>query len=361
MKTNLYVFINFICVLILSACGGSSDKPVKTNFTGVQDTITNTIDTYLTANPAPNEPGLSIIIKKDNIVVYQNNTGLANKQTNTAISSDTGFRLASVSKPFTALAVMQLYEQGLISMEDKLLDYIPELSSTWQAITVDHLLTHRSGIPDFLNDIWSDKRNSGLTNQGLIQFFAKTPKLEFTPGSKGDYSNTGYVLLAEIVARVSGLSFSEYMQQNIFTPIGMDNSYITNETTPLRVNDALNFADRDTYHGFKMYTYGSMAQVSSANDLNKFTLALKNHQVVSQQTLELMLEPHANLVNGGNYGYGFAISDSFEHSGLWDSFNTLLIFYPTRQIELIYLSNGGEITDKHMRNIQKLVRDFYKL
>jgi len=82
---------------------------------------------------------------------------------------------------------------------------------------------------------------------------------------------------------------------------------------------------------------------------------------VSQQTLELMLEPHANLVNGGNYGYGFAISDSFEHSGLWDSFNTLLIFYPTRQIELIYLSNGGEITDKHMRNIQKLIRDFYKL
>jgi len=141
----------------------------------------------------------------------------------------------------------------------------------------------------------------------------------------------------------------------------MDNSYITNETTPLRVNDALNFADRDTYHGFKMYTYGSMAQVSSANDLNKFTLALKNHQVVNQQTLELMLEPHAKLVNGGNYGYGFGIGDSFEHSGLWDSFNTLLRFYPDQQIELIYLSNGGEISDRHMSNIQRLVRDFYKL
>ncbi|MBU2971225.1 beta-lactamase family protein [Pseudoalteromonas sp. C2R02] len=361
MKTSLYVFINLICVLILSACGGSSDKSVSTNVTGVQDTITSTIDTYLNANSAPNEPGLSIIIKKDDVVVYQSNRGLANKQTNTGINSDTGFRLASVSKPFTALAIMQLYEQGLISMEDKLLDYIPELSSNWQAITVEHLLTHRSGIPDFLNDIWSDKRNSGLTNQGLIQFFAKTPELEFPPGSKGDYSNTGYVLLAEIVARVSGLSFSEYMQQNIFTPIGMHNSYITDETTPLKMGDALNFADKDTYHGFKMYTYGSMAQVSSANDLSKFTLALKNHQIVNQQTLALMIEPHANLVNVGDYGYGFAIRDGFDHSGLWDSFNTLLRFYPEQEIELIYLSNGGEVTDLHMSNIQKLVRDFYKL
>ena len=151
------------------------------------------------------------------------------------------------------------------------------------------------------------------------------------------------------------------MQQNIFTPIGMDNSYITDETTPLKMGDALNFADRDTYHGFKMCTYGSMTQVSSANDLNKFTLALKNHQVVSQQTLELMIEPHANLVNVGDYGYGFAIRDGFDHSGLWDSFNTLLRFYPDQQIELIYLSNCGEVTDKHMSNIQKLVRDFYKL
>lgn len=84
MKTSLYVFINLICVLILSACGGSSDKPVSTKFTGVQNTITNTIDTYLNANPAPNEPGLSIIIKKDDVVVYQSNRGLANKQTNTS-------------------------------------------------------------------------------------------------------------------------------------------------------------------------------------------------------------------------------------------------------------------------------------
>mgnify|MGYP000678131312 CR=1 FL=1 len=359
---NLPIYIKclvvFLCCINLFACQ-DSEKSKPAEYTGVQESITSTIETYLDANQKNDNPGVSIIVRKDGNIAYKGSRGMANTQTGIAISSSTGFRLASVSKPFTALAIMQLYEQGALSLEDKLLHYIPELSPTWQEITIHHLLSHQSGIPDFLNDIWSSSRNDGLTNQRLINYFAQNDELEFIPSVKGDYSNTGYVLLAEIVARVSGMTFSDYMQAHIFGPTGMVNSYITNEMTPLKNGDALNFADRNTYHGIKLYTYGSMAQVSSSDDLNLFAQALLNDEIISQETLALVLKTHSTIEGVGGYGYGFQVEDFFAHSGLWDSFNTLLIFFPDKQVEIIFLSNGGEATDKHMSNIHRLIREFY--
>jgi CubicO group peptidase (beta-lactamase class C family) len=353
------IIVIFSCVG-LNACGGS-EKSVTTQHTEVQGTITATIETYLDANQESNAPGVSIIVRKNGVVAYRSSRGMANNLTGVSISNTTGFRLASVSKPFTAIAIMQLYEQGALTLESKLLDYIPELPSTWSGISIHHLLSHRSGIPDFLNDIWSDKRNDGLTNQGLIEYFSQNDELEFTPGISADYSNSGYVLLAEIVARISGAPFTEHMQANIFGPVGMVNSYITNELMALKEGDALNFADRDTYHGIKLYTYGSMAQVSSADDLNIFAQALLNDDIITADTLALMLQTHSKISGVGDYGYGFLVGDTYSHTGLWDSFNTGITFYPDDQLEVIFLSNGGELTDRHMSNIQKLVREYYKI
>jgi len=355
------IFAVFVICIGLNACGGS-EKSVNVEYTGVQESIHSTIETYLNVNQENDTPGVSIIIRKNGEVVYRGSRGMANKITDISITSDTGFRLASVSKPFTAIAIMQLFEQGALTLDSKLLDYIPELPSSWSDISIHHLLSHRSGIPDFLNDIWSDKRNNGLTNQGLIEYFSQNDDLEFTPGSRGDYSNSGYVLLAEIVSRISGSSFSDYMQANIFGPVGMANSYITNDLVALKEGDALNFADRNTYHGIKLYTYGSMAQVSSADDLNLFAQALLNNDIITADTLSLMLKTHSNI-NGGisAYGYGFLVGDNYSHTGLWDSFNTLITFYPNSNLEVIFLSNGGELTDKHMANVQRLVRGYYKI
>ena len=353
-------FVVIFSCLGLIACGGS-EKSISTEYTKVQETITATIDTYLDANQESNTPGVSIVVRKNGEIEYSSSRGMANKLTGVPISNTTGFRLASVSKPFTAIAIMQLYEQGALTLESKLIDYIPELPSTWHGISIHHLLSHRSGIPDFLNDIWDDKRNNGLTNQGLIEYFSRNDELEFTPGTRGDYSNSGYVLLAEIVSRVSGASFSEHMQANIFGPVGMVNSYITSELMELEQGDALNYADRDTYHGIKLYTYGSMAQVSSADDLNSFVQALLNDEIISAETLALMLQTHSKITDVGDYGYGFLVGNAYSHTGLWDSFNTSITFYPNNQIEVIFLSNGGELTDKHMSNIQKLVREYYKI
>lgn len=363
LNSNYFLLVrNIVLFMLLSnliACGDSSNQTVDT---GVKATLSKTIDDYLQANQSESQPGLSIIVRKDGVVAYRGNKGMANKTTGVTISNNTGFRLASVSKPFTALAIMQLYEQEWLTLEDKLVDHIPELSNAWSDITIHHLLSHQSGIPDFMTDgIFDGQRDYGLTNQGLIALFTELDDLEFSPGTQGDYSNTGYVLLAEIVARVTGMSFGEYMQANVFGPAGMTNSYINNELVDLAYGDALNFGDRTTYFGVELYTYGSMAQVSSSNDLNLFLQALINYELVSQETLELMIQPHANLQGGGSYGYGWRVGSTFGHNGSWDGFRTTLMVDQNNNLEIIILTNGGEQTESHMNNIQNLIYSFYEL
>ena len=347
----------------LTACddsnNGDDDSSIQFVDTGIQDSLSKTIDTYLEANQDDNSPGFSIIIRKDGVVVYSGNRGVANKLTATTITNDTGFRLGSVSKSFTAIAVMQLFEQGLLNLDDKLLSYIPELSTSWQDITIHHLLSHQSGIPDFLNDPMDNLQKIGLTNQGLISFLADNSELEFTPGSEGDYSNTGHVLLAEIVSRISGISFSEYMNAFIFEPLGMNNSYINNENLTIRDGDAINFADRDTYFGIQLFTYGTMAQVSSANDLSLFAQAMMNDELITEETYTLMRQPHTTFKSGATYGYGTNSGSVFSHNGNWDGFRTTIQFNTLTTFELILLSNGGDVSSVHYTQIRKLISHFH--
>ena len=121
--------------------------------TGLQESLKEALETYLDANQNSNEPGLSILIRRDGELIYSGNRGVANKLSAAIITNDTGFRLASASKSFIAVAVIQLYEEGLLALDDKLISFIPEFSNTWKGITIHHLLSYRSGIPDIINDI----------------------------------------------------------------------------------------------------------------------------------------------------------------------------------------------------------------
>jgi len=364
---------NFVILLfsmsLLAACDehNESNNCDSTKFvdTGLQENLKVTLDTYLDANQDNNEPGLSIVIRKYGELVYRGNRGMANKLSAVAITNDTGFLLASVSKPFTAVAVMQLYEQELLTLDDKLISFIPELSNTWKDITIHHLLSHQSGIPDYINDDRDFQRINEWTNQDLIDFFTTNIDLEFTPGSQGDYSNTGYVLLAEIVARVSGESFGDYMQTHIFTPAGMINSYITSEEVALREDDALNFADRDTYtnHGIKLYTYGGGGQVSSANDLSMFAQAMSNSKLLLEETYTLMRQTHSVLsIVGVEYHFGYGtfstpLGEKFSHGGRFDGFATLMEIDTLSETEIFILSNAG--CAPRVNNIKRLTLEYF--
>ena len=360
MKQRFFSFLlKCSLAILLFACGEEHNFVA----TGPQATLTETLDKYLDTNLDDNSPGMAILVIKDGEVAYVGTKGMANKHTGLSITSDTGFRLASVSKPFTALAVMQLYEQQLLTFEDPIISILPELPSSWQKITIHHLLSHQSGIPDFTNDMGIESWPDGVTNQNIIDYFTTHDVLEFEPGTKGDYSNTGYVLLAEIVSRVSGVRFADYMENSLFRPLGMNHSYVADEySTPLS-NEARNYAKYTTLSGRKFYVTGASGVVSSLDDMKLFIGALLDGKIVKAETLELMLQHHTlDLLSGSDYGYGLMVDptgmDAFAHTGGNDGFRTWMLINRDNNLRLVILGNGGDQTGNH-NYLTGLIDQFY--
>lgn len=318
-------------------------------------TLVQKIDAYLAANIQTTQPGISVLVAKNGKLAYSGGRGMADIPAGLPVTGDTGFRLASVSKSFTAIAVMQLVDKGELKLTDLLVDYVPELPASWNKITIEHLLTHKSGVYDIINDWWPVTPLNGLTSTSLIPYLAQRPALEFTPGAACDYSNTGYMLLVNVIEKKTGMSFSNYMQQHIFGPAGMGSSYITDEHQAIKSGDALNRAQHQTFFGLNIYLKGSMAQVSSANDFFNFFDAFRNHKLVSAQTQSEILRVHGTL-RGYNigYGYGFIVAgDYLGHSGDWDGFQTEMGIIKSTGVEFAILTNSGSRT--HIEGIKKII------
>jgi D-alanyl-D-alanine carboxypeptidase len=313
------------------------------------------IDAYLAANITNTQAGISVLVVKNGQLAYSGGKGMADIPAGVSVTGNTGFRLASVSKSFTAIAVMQLIEKGEIKLTDSLLDYIPELPASWRKITIEHLLTHKSGIYDIINDWWPPTPLNGMTNATLIPYLIQHPALEFEPGAACDYSNTGYMLLVTVIERKTGVSFSNYMQQHVFGPAGMTSSYITDETQPIKPGDALNRAQTRTFFGLNIYLKGSMAQVSSAKDFANFFDALRSNKLINADTKADMLSVHGTL-RGYNigYGYGFIVAgDYLGHSGDWDGFQTEMGIIKSTGVEFAILTNAGSRT--HIEAIKNII------
>ena len=341
-KTALLLFLVFMTV----ACDTDENQTIET---GVRSTLAETLDAALEANIKPNEPGLTISLWQNGMELYSNSKGMA--RPDQAINENTQFRLASVSKTFTAIAIMKLYERGALDLHDSVLDYLPQLDESWRAITVHHLLSHRSGIPDYYNDFNSGRiLPEGITANNIVNFFIENPELEFEPDSASEYSNTGFVLLAEIVSAVSGLSFSEFMQIEVFQPVGMSDSYIWDENVNPTPETAMNFARNHQIFGRPFFGIGSASQVSSLEDMEKFMVSLMDGQIIEPDTLELMLQMHSespvdNSERQAGYGVLFFNSDNallFGHTGGNDGFRTIYVMNRSNDAFIIILGNGGD-------------------
>lgn len=359
---------------LLGGCGGSNEgdippqlKNLDPDFpviTPLEDTLENTLDNYFEVNQRDSAAGISILVRKNGGAVYHKSKGMADINTGTGVGSSTGFHLGSLSKTFTAVAVMQLYEQNQLRLDDSILQHMPEFDTGWQAIEIGHLLSHRAGIYDYLTDAGEDIGYVDTTNQKVIDYFVANPELEYIPGDRAKYVNTGFLLLAEIVARVSGMSFAEYMQNNIFIPAGMTDSYIVDEQTPLKAGDALSYGSRDTWDDTRHYTYGAIGQVSSTNDLNHFIEALQAGQILSSESLELMTQVHS-FVNQRGYGYGVTVDGAvdgqsrFSHGGAHDGYRSILLLDSANTLEYVILATDGEKSEADQYNLRQLIETFY--
>lgn len=358
---------------LFCGCGGSdSDIPPQLKnldpdfpvITPLADTLEATLDGYLKVNQPENAAGTSILVRKDGRVVYHKSKGMADTIGGVEVDNSTGFRLGSLSKTFTALAVMQLYEQERLQLDDSIREYMPEFDNSWQAIEISHLLSHRAGVYDYLADVGEDIGYINMTNQKIIDYFVTNSELEYVPGTRAKYVNTGFLLLAEIVARVSGIPFSEYMQNNIFIPAGMTDSYIVDEQTPLKAGDALNYGDRDTWYDTYHYAFGASGMVSSTNDLNRFIEALQAGQILSPESLALMTQVHS-FVNQRGYGYGITVDGAvdeqarFSHGGAHDGYRSILLIDSANDLEYVILATDGEKSEADQFNLRDLIESYY--
>ncbi len=355
------------CLALLASCGGGGggSTPVSQDAAVVPPALPivspaaalrSRIDSLLATQQTADTAGISIVIVKNDEVIYSGSKGMADISAGTSISENTGFRLASVSKPFTAIAIMQLVEKKQINISDSVLDYIPELPASWRPITIDQLLSHRSGIPDIFNDSWRPSLYQGMTNDILINYLIQNPTLELTPGSQGDYSNTGYMLLASIIERKTGMPFPTYMARNVFGPANMKGSYIIDENQAIKPGDALDYARQRTQYGITTYMKGSMAQVSSTNDFLNFFAALRSEKLVSAAMLDTMSRSRGALRGGGNYGYGFGGNgDYYGHLGQWGSYETELTINRRTGVAWAILTNSGSVGRANSNAVTQLI------
>jgi len=286
----------------------------------------------------------TISVVENQKVIYKKAFGLADFETKTNLETDYVFYLASVSKQFTSMSIMILKERGKLSYDDPLSKYFPEFPVYAKKVSIRHLMTHTSGIPDHFR---LGANRPGLKNQDVLDLLIKQDSLDFQPGEKFSYSNGGYVLLAMITEQVSELPLHTFMKKNIFEPLGMGSSLVYDESKPDIARKAVGYnldGEKDDYN---ILTTGAGGIYSNVEDLFIWDQALYENKLVDQKTLNEAFQPFKlNNDTLSNYGYGWGISeDEFgkrvSHSGGLAGFRT----YIERQLEsqktIILLTNNG--------------------
>lgn len=297
----------------------------------------------------PNEPGAAVIVIKDGQTVFRKGYGMANLELGVPIEPDMIFRIGSVTKQFTAVAVLMLAEQGKLALSDEITKFLPDYPTQGRKITVEHLLTHTSGIksytdlPEFLQQMRKD-----LSLKELIDFFKNKP-MDFAPGDNWHYNNSGFVLLGAIIEKTSGQKYADFIEKSIFAPLGMRHSFYdsTQRIIPRR---AAGYGK--TKDGYANAEYLSMnlphaagSLISSVDDLALWDAALYTEKLVKQESLRRAWTPY-KLNNGKptGYGYGWGFSTIegqrvIGHAGGINGFTCDTLRLPDARVYVAILTN----------------------
>lgn len=324
------------------------------------------IDSLVLEHIKPNEPGVAILIAKKGKIVYEKAFGSANLELNVPLRPDMIFRIGSITKQFTAVAILQLMEQGKISLQDSIQKYIKDFPSKGSTITIENLLTHSSGITDYSNleTVNPYIEREDFTPEKIIKYFKDLP-LEFKPGTKYKYSNSGYVLLAYIIEKVTSSDYRKYMEEHIIKQAGLNNTLYANEKTivPKRVQGYTR--DKGFYENCEYQTisvgYGCGDLMSTTGDLFEWNQALLAYQLVKKESLEKAFSPF-KLSNGtySNYGYGWFIDNldgekCIHHEGQVSGFIAEEKYFPKQDVYVSILTNvksGEDKTDFSMKRFR---------
>jgi CubicO group peptidase (beta-lactamase class C family) len=285
----------------------------------------------------------TMLVARDGNIVFSKGYGFADMEWKITNSSDTKFRLGSVSKQFAAASILLLEERGRLSVGDPVRKYITNAPEVWDKITIFHLLTHTSGIPNFTAfPEYNDRKALPTTSAQLIARF-RSQSLDFQPGESWNYSNSGYVVLSYIVEKVSGEPYPEFLRRSIFNPLGMrDSGYDSNAAILPHRASGYTFNDGRLLNAEYIdmtVPQGAGGLYSTTEDLLKWEQALYGGKLLQPASLAKMTTPFKN-----NYAFGLEVQTLngrkvIEHGGAIDGFNTALAYYPDEKLAVVVLEN----------------------
>ncbi|MDE2953230.1 MAG: serine hydrolase, partial [Gemmatimonadota bacterium] len=293
--------------------------------------------------------GASVGVMRDNEVVLARGYGYADLNNKAEATEHTVYRIGSITKQFTALAIMILVEQGKVNLNDIMLDYLSNYPQRAHKVTIDQLLNHTSGIKSYtdIERFWEISERD-LSRQEVVGLFSSEP-IEFSPDENFQYNNSGYYLLGLIIENVSGMSYADFLKANVWQPLEMFDTHYLGKTKPIK-NLATGYDHKDNEFVLARpigmdnpFSGGSLG--SSILDLLKWQTALNENQLISRQSYNKMIEPGL-LRNGKHttYGYGFFMSNlnghrKIEHGGTINGFRAQLSAYPDDDLTVTVLCN----------------------
>lgn len=288
----------------------------------------------------------SVLVAKGGTVVFEKGYGMANFELDVPNTPNTKFRLGSITKQFTSAAILQLQEQGKLSVTDSACKYVEGCPEAWQKVTIHQLLTHTSGIPSYTNlkDFPTPKfMRQPLTPVEVVMMTRDKP-MDFEPGTRFNYDNTGYVMLGVILEKVSGEKYSDYLKKHIFTPLDMSDSGY-DDTRALLKNRAAGYSPgpgglRNADYLDMSLPHAAGSLYSTARDLYRWDRALYTEKVLSAKSKTAMWTPEKN-----NYGYGWTIAPvhghkHVGHGGGINGFSTYIGRFPDDDAVVVVLSNN---------------------
>lgn len=297
---------------------------------------------------AGDAPGASVLVLHDGVPVLRKSYGLANREERVSATPATNYRLASVTKQFTATAIMLLAEEGRLSLDDGVRKWLPSLPASANAITLRNLLTHSSGLIDY-EDVMPADFSGQLHDADVLRLLETQDRTYFPPGSGYRYSNSGYALLALIVERTSGKAFPEFLQLRVFRPLCMTHTLAFVEGGPAIADRAYGYSE--SANGWKRTDQSTTSAVlgdggiySSIDDLAKWDAALYDDRLLSEESRELMFAPHVVTDQPEiRYGFGWRITgETLWHSGESIGFRNVIVRYPQRRLTVIVLTNRND-------------------
>lgn len=327
-----------------------------------ETTLTERLDAIVARNVPEDGPGAAVIVVQDGKTLLREGYGMADLELNIPVEPDMVFRIGSITKQFTAVAVLQLVKEGKVALTDPLSKYVPDFPGA-DKVTVEQLLNHTSGIksytgvPGFLARLRED-----MTPSQIVDVVRNEPP-DFAPGEKWAYNNSGYIFLGMIIEKASGMSYVEYMQFKVFTPLGLPRTFVGDENmiVPRRVRGYEQGPDKGLRHARYIsmtQPYAAGAIESNVDDLAKWNRLLLEGKVIDQALLDKAWTSHV-LPDGNptNYGYGWQVSTNdglqfIEHGGGIMGFVTHGTLVPEKKLFVAVLHNalGTDVEPSYIAN-----------